>query len=99
MARSSDQDSIFELIGRLCATSMKPRLRIIYLTTHITGKSRAMTINGDGTLIAGILEINLFRQRTRTQSPPARRSRTRVYARLCERKSGVIDDCRGRGFT
>lgn len=67
-ARSSGQDSIFGLIGRLCAVGTKPRLRIIYLTTRITGKSRAMAVNGDGTLIAGILEINLFRQRRRSST-------------------------------
>lgn len=37
-------------------------LCIIYLTRHITGKSRAMAVDGDGTLIAGIPEINLFCQ-------------------------------------
>lgn len=60
------QDSIFGLIGRLCGGRMKPWLRIIYLTTRITGKSRGMLVNSDSTLIAGIQEINLFRALTAT---------------------------------
>lgn len=43
---------------------MKPRPRLIYLTTRITGKSRAMAVNDDSVLIAGIPEINLFRALT-----------------------------------
>lgn len=65
------QDSIFRLIGRSCGDRMKLRPRAIYLTTSITGKSRAMVVNGDSALIAGIPKINLFRERTDTWAPKA----------------------------
>lgn len=60
---------------------------IIYLTMHITGKSCTMAVNGDGTLIAGILEINLFRQHPLAHQPPPAldhaRARARARMRTC----------------
>lgn len=64
---------------------MKPWPRLIYLTTRITGKSRAMAVNDDSALIAGIPEINLFRALTSvraTEGPATSAPRVTItYAR------------------
>lgn len=64
-----------------------------------------MVVDGDGTLIAGIPEINLFCQhplsRVQHQPTPAHRDRsyTRVGMCVCANvKNDVIDDRRRRGF-
>ena len=58
--KNDDQDTIFELIGRLCGDWRKPWPRIIYVTTSITSKSREMATNGDRNFDRLNPEINLF---------------------------------------
>lgn len=63
-----------------------------------------MAVDGDGTLIAGIPEINLFRQHPLSRTSISLHLRSIAFTRcarvcVCEHKNDMIDDRRRRGFT
>lgn len=83
--KNDGQDTIFELIGRLCGDWRKPWPRIIYVTTSITSKSCEMATNGDRNFDRLIQRLTCFTCSVRhlnTQSTLSSPAGIIIFARM-----------------